>query len=93
MPQEFDISGIFADEKPLVLHDGLRDRGLFAGDRPFAESNQPLVGVDLAVDPVDRPRIHHERFESGDLQVECLGSGADAVERGQPEGPGEGRRQ
>ena len=57
-----------------MLHDGLRDGGFLAGDRAFAEPDQPAVGVDLAEHPVQAARVHHERLQPGDLQVEGLGS-------------------
>ena len=57
-----------------MLHDGLRDGGFLAGDGAFAEPHQPAIGVDLAEHPVQAARVHHERLQPGDLQVEGFGS-------------------
>src|SRR5262245_38297573 len=56
-----------------MLHDGLRQSGFLAGNRPLAESREAFVGEDLAEDTVQASEVDDDRLKAGDLQIERSG--------------------
>src|SRR5262245_354967 len=64
-----------------MLHDGLRQSGFLACNRPLAESREAFVGEDLAEDPVHASGVDDDRLQAGDLQIERSGFRAGLLSR------------